>query len=321
MRNLIPHFIQDQFRLNKAHGSFRAFTMFVDLRGFTPLTQSFMKQGTAGAEQLSLILNKIFAPMVSLVYNKKGFIPYFAGDAFTAIFPLEEGVTTPKVFLQTAQQMRDLFSKGGWRKTQFGDFQIGIKIGISFGDVEWGIVGDAYKSFYFKGPAIDNCANCEHHAEEQDIVLDKFLLNKFASKTLKVEKINDYYFRLLEDLPLKEKVSELVVIPKLSQDVVKRFLPKSVFNFEQIGEFRNIISVFISFEGIENYALLNQFSTIILNGINSFSGYFKEIDFGDKGGVMLGFFGAPISFENNVERALEFVTSIEIELQNLMEDR
>lgn len=320
MRNLIPHFIQDQFRLNKVNGSFRAFTMFIDLKGFTPLTQSFMKQGTAGAELLSLSLNKIFTPMVSLVYNKKGFIPYFAGDAFTAVFPLENAAITPGSFIKTAQQMRDLFAEQGRKNNQEDDFQIGIKIGLSFGKVEWGIVGDAYKSFYFKGPAIDNCAESEHRAEEQDIILDDNILSKFLDNSLKVEKIGDSFYRLLEDLPSDEKFSELVVIPNLSEDVIRKFLPDSVIDFDQIGEFRNVISVFISFEGIDNYSALNEFATIVLNGINNFSGYFKEIDFGDKGGVMLGFFGAPISFENNVERALEFVISLESDLQELMEE-
>ncbi len=320
MRNLIPHFIQDQFRLNKVNGRFQAFTMFIDLKGFTPLTQSFMKHGTAGAEQLSFSLNKIFAPMVSLVYNKKGFIPYFAGDAFTAIFPIENAVITPKTFLQTAQQMRDLFAEGGLRKTQFGDFQIGIKIGLSIGEVEWGIVGDTHKSFYFRGPAIDNCAECEHHAQEQDIIFDEKIKSKFSDSTLKVETIDNTYYRLIEDLPFGEKASELDVLPNLSYEVIERFLPPSVIDFDQIGEFRNVVTVFISFEGIDNYSLFNQFSTIVLNGINSFSGYFKEIDFGDKGGVMLGFFGAPISFENNTERVLEFVLSLENDLQELLEE-
>ena len=258
--------------------------------------------------------------MVSLVYNKKGFIPYFAGDAFTAIFPIEDAVITPKSFLQTAQQMRDLFSSGGWRKTQFGDFQIGIKIGISFGEVEWGIVGDNYKSYYFRGPAIDSCAECEHRAEEQDIILDEILLSKFIENQLKAEEIEDRFYKLLEDLPVEKTFSELVVLPNLTYDVIKKFLPRSVIDFDQIGEFRNVISVFIAFEGVNDYASLNEFATIVLNNINSFSGYFKEIDFGDKGGVMLGFFGAPISFENNVERALEFAIALENDLQEMMEN-
>ncbi|MEM8908070.1 MAG: tetratricopeptide repeat protein, partial [Bacteroidota bacterium] len=81
-----------------------------------------------------------------------------------------------------------------------------------------------------------------------------------------------------------------------------------------IGEFRRVISIFISFRGIDTHAELDRFVTIVLKQIYNFSGYFKEVDFGDKGGVMLGFFGAPVSFENNIERALEFVVAIQEEL-------
>ena len=154
----------------------------------------------------------------------------------------------------------------------------------------------------------------------QDIILDDKLLNKFASDHLTIEEIEPSFYRLMEDLPQLETTSELAILPNLSREVVRQFLPDSVINFDQIGEFRNVISVFISFEGIDNYDALNKFATIVLESINSFSGYFKEIDFGDKGGVILGFFGAPISFENNIERALEFVVSLKSDLEELISE-
>ena len=85
-------------------------------------------------------------------------------------------------------------------------------------------------------------------------------------------------------------------------------------DYNQKGEFRNVVSVFISFEGIATHDELNAFSSIVLQQMASFSGYFKEIDFGDKGGVLVGFFGAPVSFENNQARALEFAWSLRLEL-------
>ena len=65
--------------------------MFVDLSGFTRLTESLMAKGPEGAEELSDVLNHIFQPTVELVYEQGGFIPYFAGDSFTAIFPTGTG--------------------------------------------------------------------------------------------------------------------------------------------------------------------------------------------------------------------------------------
>ena len=40
------------------------------------------------------------------------------------------------------------------------------------------------------------------------------------------------------------------------------------------------------------------------------NGYFNKVDFGDKGAVMLILFGAPVSYENNQERALNFLLEL-----------
>ena len=156
-----------------------------------------MRQGNEGAEQLSISLNNIFEPMVRLVYSKGGFIPYFAGDAFTAIFPQEDSSVTPSSLIDSAEQLRDLFRKEGLKKTRFGDFQIGIKIGLSVGLVEWGIVGGDHKTFYFRGEGIENCAQSEHQAKEQDIILDQHLYKELASDTFPLEQIPGNYYKLI----------------------------------------------------------------------------------------------------------------------------
>ncbi len=56
MKNLIPHFIQNQYKKEKFAGNFEALTMFVDISGFTPLIEALMKGGDEGAEILSNIL-------------------------------------------------------------------------------------------------------------------------------------------------------------------------------------------------------------------------------------------------------------------------
>jgi len=86
LRNLIPHFIQQQYKAGNKYGNFNAFTMFIDLSGFTALTETLMKHGNEGAEQLSFSLNDIFEPLVNLVYCEGGFIPYFAGDSLLLFF-------------------------------------------------------------------------------------------------------------------------------------------------------------------------------------------------------------------------------------------
>ncbi|MEM9820297.1 MAG: tetratricopeptide repeat protein [Bacteroidota bacterium] len=319
MRNLIPHFIAEQYQQSNFVGRFKAYTMFIDLSGFTPLTETLMRQGNEGAEQLSRSLNGIFEPMVRLVYSQKGFIPYFAGDAFTAIFPTEDTEVTPASLIDTAEQLRYLFTKEGLKKTRFGDFQIGIKIGLSIGLVEWGIVGDQHKTFYFRGPGIDNCAQSEHQAKGQEIIIDQHLYQHLEKGAYPLEEMPQQFYKLVHTPSASWKKPKHQKRKNLPIKTLNQFLPKLVVKFNEIGEFRRVISIFISFRGIESHQALDQFSSIVLRQLNSFSGYFKEVDFGDKGGVMLGFFGAPVSFENNVERALEFVTAIQEELKPIQD--
>lgn len=318
MKNLIPYFIQHQFEQQKSHGYFDAYTMFIDLSGFTPLTETLMERGNDGAEELSIILNKVFEPMVSLVYQKNGFIPYFAGDAFTAIFPKKE-VRHPWEVILTAQALRDLYDEKESWETRYGAFDIQVKIGLACGAVEWGIVGAKdHNSFYFRGAAIDTCAEGEHFANEQEIIVASNLQHELASANGHFVSVVDDFFKLVKDFgPEKTITYPKVSSNPLSVEIAKSFLLDSVIKFNQQGEFRSVITVFISFEGANNHKVLNSFVSTVVNEFYNFSGYFKEVDFGDKGGVMVGFFGAPISFENNAERALELVTAIQDAVRGL----
>jgi len=320
VKNLIPHVIHRHFREGKRQGSFQAYTMFIDLSGFTALTEELMKQGTEGAEQLSYSLNAIFAPMIELVYQRGACIPYFAGDAFTVIFD-EDNTLDPRLhMLQTAQEVVALFAKKGLSQTIYGNVTIGIKIGLSYGRVDWGIVGGDYKSYFFRGPAIDQSAASEHLASNRDIILDEAILQRLPQK-IYPEVVRPDFYRLIDAVEKNPSIEGLNAFEgeDMSANVLGHFLPKEIYEGNEIGEFRNVISVFISFEGLERAADFDQFARIVLNLFSRYAGYFKEIDFGDKGGLMLGIFGAPVSYENNIERALEFVLGLKEELEGLQE--
>ncbi|MBI1226410.1 MAG: tetratricopeptide repeat protein [Bacteroidetes bacterium] len=313
MNNLLPHFIQEQLLSDKRHGSFQAFTVFVDMSGFTRLTETLLKQGNTGAERLSNILNAIFEPMVRQVYAQGGFIPYFAGDAFTGIFPVGQCDCDALKLLAMAQRQFELLEKAS---ANFSEFKIGIKTGLSFGKVEWGIVGDAHKSFFFRGPAIEGSAKGQMHAQQQEIIVDQAFSAQLPRANEILTPCASTGFFVVNQKPDASGLppSSSSNLPALQPAVLSQFLPKSLLEFVPRGEFRTVVSVFISFEKLAEFEHLNSFATEVLNQIHNFSGYFKEIDFSDKGGVIVAFFGAPVSYENNVERALEFVLALQDEL-------
>ncbi len=325
MRNLIPTFIQERLIHKEFHGEFRAFAMFVDLSGFTSLTETLMQQGNEGAESLSLSLNNIFGPMVRLVCQRGGLIPHFAGDAFVALFKLEQeddATRQAKNVLSTAIALRNLFTQERLKKTRFGTFPIGIKLGLGFGEIEWGIVGDDLKSFYFNGQPIDSSADCQSNAQDQQIIMDPAFYEFVAAEGLEIEEMKPGYFEytsLRSKFPFIQ-TGQPVKRKELEPAIVNYFLPGEIINFNQIGEFRSVIAVFLSFDGIADHNEMDRFATTLLNQVKNFNGYFKEIDFGDKGGIMVSFFGAPVSYENNSFRALEFVLAIKKELDDQIQN-
>ncbi|NDJ84508.1 MAG: tetratricopeptide repeat protein [Chloroflexi bacterium] len=55
---------------------------------------------------------------------------------------------------------------------------------------------------------------------------------------------------------------------------------------------------------------LDAFATQVLDAAINYGGYFNKLDFGDKGGVILVLFGAPTAYENNLERATDFLLAV-----------
>lgn len=319
MQALIPPFIQQKLLAEQYSGELKAFTLNVDLSGFTPLTESLMKEGPVGAERLSRILNEVFEPLVRLVYERGGFIPYFAGDAFTAIFALPLDQQHAIHLLETANVARNVFED---RDNQVGGhYAIGVKAGLAAGTVDYGIVGNTLRSFYFRGQAVHNAAFCQMHASDQEVVMDEIVHALLEGASVISEEVEVGAYRFVGEVP--ERYGEPTVAPvdtkSIRAEVARQFLPAEVLRYDQAGEFRSVLSVFLSFEGIRSHDVLNDFTTVVLNQLNDFGGYFKEVDYGDKGSLMAIFFGAPVSYENNSVRGLEFALTVQAELNALKE--
>lgn len=342
LKHFLPHFIQENHRHGNSEGRLHAYTMFVDLSGFTRLTEKLMSEGSEGAEELSRTLNHIFQPTVKLVYEQGGFIPYFAGDSFTAIFPNNHGGPTNSEavaialrVLQTAQAtLRRFISDQEDEDSFLSEHNIGIKIGLSEGEVEWGIVGAKRKGYYFRGLPIEGSSQAQVRACSLEMVCDEHFAAFLHPLGLTAEPLDDGFYKINDSLlsihqPVsghaadardrKPDASNRTILPLPDPGIMAEFLPKEVFENPGAGEFRNVVSVFLSFAGVDTHKALDHFASVVLEQSENFGGYFKEIDFGDKGGVMFCLFGAPISFENNVERALEYVAAVQDDLQHLEE--
>ena len=88
MHRLVSPFILEKYTAGESSGQLDAATLFVDVSGFSTMTSALMQHGQHGAEVLAQVMRAIFDPLVEAVYAHDGFITVFAGDAFTAVFPV-----------------------------------------------------------------------------------------------------------------------------------------------------------------------------------------------------------------------------------------
>ena len=319
MAKLIPNLILKNYAKDIVYGNFQAVTLFQDIAGFTAMTEKLMKQGKVGAEVLSLIINQIFEMVIRIIYENRGFISTFAGDAFTAIFPSDDIAKA----CQAACDIQKYFAENPVKKTQLGEFNLGVRQGLSYGRVDWGIVGgDSYRTFYFRGEAVDGCAISEHHSDEGEIIIDSRILEKLPLGQNIFKEKTAYYYLMEEKNFQSIKWDEIDILqpivsseddPELEsirQEAMKSFFPALDRKEGLKAEFKDLTSVFLSFDEPETFEKLDLIVIKILKLANDFGGYLSLLDFGDKGSLMLILFGAPIAYEDNNLRAADFATNI-----------
>jgi len=296
MRRLVPEFILAQQRAGTASGAFNGAALFIDISGFTALTETLSAHGPSGAEAVADALRFYFDPLVSAVHACGGWVSRYAGDAFTALFD------DPLSAAAAGAAARDFFASRPTLTTPYGDFDFGVKVGVSGGSVRWGVVpvaGERGLRFHVRGSAVDGAAAMEHKAERGQVVLSEGVARALgAASTLPIEGAALLTGPIPAPPPARRPPSA---------GGAERFIPDAVMAAPALGEFRYVACVFAAFDSQPDPGPLVQ---TIERLARRYGGTFNGLDFGDKGCNALVLFGAPTAHEDDVERALDFAAAL-----------
>ncbi|HFQ94172.1 MAG TPA: tetratricopeptide repeat protein, partial [Anaerolineae bacterium] len=314
MRNLIPQPVIAAFSRGQRHGRFSAAALFVDMTGFTPLTETLFRRRRRGAEALSETLTAVFQPMVRQVYARDGFITHFAGDAFTAVFPCRHSPEdAARRAWQTAvciQQYLSGAAGGRIFATPYGEFTIGVTIGLALGEVSWRIPGaDGRYTYYFRGDAIRQCAQAQKGIQSGEIAATDAFRQALGEEVTAVSRLRPSA-GLLAVPDTAAPPAGPRPIPPVSRSDLRPFIPDAVLDLTLPADFRHVCPVFISLQGEPLPTAVDPFLGRLLALTDAYGGAFSRVEFSDKGGFIALWFGAPVAHEDNVARAAQCLLAL-----------
>jgi class 3 adenylate cyclase/tetratricopeptide (TPR) repeat protein len=141
---------------------------FVDISGFTAMSERLARQGKVGAEEVTEVMNRTFTHLLDVAYDNGGGLVKFGGDALLLLFTGENDTArAARAAFGMRKALRDL----GPPKTSAGQVTLKMHVGIHTGTFHFFLVGSTHRELLITGPAASETVELEDASEAGDILL------------------------------------------------------------------------------------------------------------------------------------------------------
>eukprot|EP01116_Phalansterium_solitarium_P025726 TRINITY_DN9978_c0_g1_i2.p1 TRINITY_DN9978_c0_g1~~TRINITY_DN9978_c0_g1_i2.p1 ORF type:complete len:929 (+),score=286.49 TRINITY_DN9978_c0_g1_i2:194-2980(+) len=289
---------------------FNSALLFLDVSGFTPLTEKLCKIGKIGAELISKHLNMYFGRLIAMINQHGGDIMKFAGDALFVVFPTDNGDDLPRAVFRAAQCALAIQERlNEYRPVE--DVVLRLHSCVTAGELYAMHVG--YKrrwEFMFMGAPLTQIRYLEGHSkvgftvvpsDAWDLIKDSFQGEEVGPGVILLQKVR----------PGQALVPRPVALPPLAasmKDSLSCYVPSIVLPRLQaqtrwLGELRRVTVLFIkapdySFssneERAETLTKLDDIMAIVGEITQRYEGTIRQYIVDDKGTVLITVFGLPM---------------------------
>src|SRR5262249_20484141 len=140
--------------------------VFVDISGFTKLSERLARRGRIGAEELTEVLNRVFGTMLDLAYARGGALLKFGGDALLLMFESDDH---PVQAACAAVEMRAALRAAAMIPTSVGRVPLRMSVGVHSGLVHLFRVGSLHHELVVTGPGASRTTQMESAAAAGEI--------------------------------------------------------------------------------------------------------------------------------------------------------
>ncbi len=223
---------------------------FVDISGFTALSERLERRGRIGAEELTVVLNHVFSRMLEIAYEKGGALLKFGGDALLLAFA---GNDHARMAAEAAVAMRAALREARTLPTSVGRVNLRMSVGIHSGTFHLFRVGDSHRELLISGPAATTTTQMEQTADAGEIVI-----SLDTAARLPVDAVGEAkgHGRLLRWRKVVESTSVPTPARPVALAAVEAFIPRALrlrlAQARSESEHRLASIGFVTFQGVDD---------------------------------------------------------------------
>ena len=136
--------------------------VFIDISGFTKLSERFARAGNIGAEELVATIGSTFSELLAVAYANGGRLLKFGGDALLLFF---DGDGHPARACHSAVGMRRALRERGPLNVLGQRVRLRMSVGVHTGEFHFFLVGGSHRELLVTGPGISETAALEAAAD------------------------------------------------------------------------------------------------------------------------------------------------------------
>jgi class 3 adenylate cyclase/tetratricopeptide (TPR) repeat protein len=149
--------------------------VFVDVSGFTRLSERLSRRGKIGAEELAATINECFSSLLAVAWDYGGILLKFGGDALLLFFTGDQhelaGTDAAVAMRQTLRERRRV-------DTSAGVVPLRMSVGVHTGLFNFFLLGTIHRELVITGPAATTTVQMENIASAGEIVLSSALAQR-----------------------------------------------------------------------------------------------------------------------------------------------
>ncbi|MEW6556296.1 MAG: adenylate/guanylate cyclase domain-containing protein [Elusimicrobiota bacterium] len=339
-KHLVEIFHSKRYKYEFAPNYLNYTMLYIDITGFTALSEKLATIGNEGAEKLVIILNFYFRNIIKIIDENKGYIIKFGGDAILSMFPVIKGDISSSVraCFVAAGEIGVFFKNNPTVRTPLGTVEFNVTMSINNGQVFSSVIGSKNHrlEYFISGKMLNELALAELVCPKGEIIACERMKNLLIENRVNYRRINRcesiFYITKPENIDLKNSplVTKIKRI-KLSyknlqlQSFVEKFLDPVILKWIKKGytteltfcEHKRCSSVFVNFIGLEEIKdvektniIINQYFNKLLQICLKYNGTFNGTFISTEGISFLVIFGVPESQEKQELLAIDFAIEL-----------